>query len=221
MIDAPDSASAKVFMDLLHDARIRVARARRAAIVGGTVGLLVAGVGLGVLVAIDAGTSSGAVTGSDVLWLGLTILAAGFMAAALGHLIGGGRTGRLLIEELGYDTGGDRIKQALAGQPRILTDVELTRASRYAALGAILLPVQITRFVLLFTGVALGQLGGLVNALGSDTDATSIGFAATGLGSAVLAIGLVPAYRVSSRRFRAFSTAHPYPAAPTMPTTPK
>lgn len=210
-------SSPGTFDEALTAAACRLQRARRGAIIGGALGVVAAAVGLTLLL----GTSDEGITPADVLTLVLTALGTGCITAALGHLVAGGRTAPLLSAELGYDTGGDRIKRAIAGQPQSLDEVEQLRASRYAALGAIVLPAQFLRFTLLIAGVASAQTGNLISTLSEQRDGPSIGFAVTGLLSAVLLVGMIPAYRLSSRRYRAYAVAHPVTAGPSEATGPE
>lgn len=179
----------------------RVARAGRAAVVGAGVGV-VAGVLLGM-----AATAAGE---SVFFWLGLLVGPAALFGAAVGHLIGGGHLHKPLTDAAGLDAAADWIRRSVAGRPEILTPGERDRAARYAAVAAIALPAQATRWWLVFAAILIGQalrltLGPAAGGLSSN----GVMSAVLGLATALLFLSNGLARSRTGHRARAYAAAHP------------
>ncbi|MFD1721870.1 hypothetical protein [Amnibacterium endophyticum] len=134
--------------DAISSLQQRLRRARRGAVVGAAVGLLVA-VTLGLLL---AGSDE-----SPLLWSAVLLVPAVLLGAVIGHAVAGGRLLKVVSDAAGYDIAAERIKRAVAGAPEELTAGERARALRYAELAASALPAVGQRWVLLAAALGLGQ----------------------------------------------------------------
>jgi hypothetical protein len=201
------SASDVSFAEHVSDLRTRAARARRGALVGAAVAVLLGAAGLILLGLLPM---SGSVEdGSRLAWSALEAAALGCFGAGVGHLIAGrGLTGPL-TNELGFGPEAKLIRDAVQGKHAVLDAHQQQRADRYAAVASAVLPGQTARLLFLLTGILLNQLAQFTNTAHLKYNGLEVGFSVVVIACMVALITLFAVQGRTLRRARLYSRSHP------------
>ncbi|MFG6476883.1 hypothetical protein ACFXP7_10920 [Microbacterium sp. P06] len=176
--------------------RAEVKRKITAVVITFVVAALVVGIGVSVLLSF---------LGAPLYHAVAFALQFGFLAAAMAAILATLPWNRALRDSTGRDLGRARTvgRVVLRGKNIALSPDDERAAARYAAIASVSLPFQLTYLVLLYAGLALGQVRNLVDGQASWFPVAMVVFLAIAL------FVFLPWLIVQIRRARRYARTHP------------